>query len=412
MTVEMVIPIIIEVQSLPIAHRIALTGVGLDAQVQTETAPAASNIIINIANNGGTFSRLLPIVRIWGQEGSHWRKISDVKVEELAIMPGVRLKVKQDIGQALPSGTYRLEAFLFVDGQRGSRIQKDVAFKGDPRVPPTLRGEIPLGVQPSPVFVEIIPGATRSTAVAVMNGSDEEITVSAEVVLPAHMQSAVVQGIRGDDLSCADWVTVTPNQFTLKGHTRRNVGIVVKMPKEAVKYPNFYGTLKLRLSHADGLPAGMKEAWICLQNKPVAGTPSLAPQVLTVSETSPSRYLVVGSFVNAGATHVESLTCRGYLSVVGGGGTGAAVYKQFQMTCETVGQTGILLPFESRSWSGVLDVSDVPVNDYYVTAILKWPGGPTDGLQQQLVVRVSEQGGRKVARMTTTGGPPVPIKIM
>ena len=410
--VEMIVPIILEVQSQPMRHEIALTGVGLDAQLQTEAAPAASNVTIDIVNSGGTFSRLLPIVSIWGQEGTHWRKMSDVKVPELAIMPGVKLHVKHDIGQALPSGNYRLHAFLFVDGQRGSRIQKDVSFKGDPRIPPTVRGQIPLGVQPSPLLVEMIPGATRSTAVAVMNGSEEDITVSAEVVLPEHMQSAVVQGIRGDDLNCADWVTVTPNKFTLKGHNRRNVGVVVKMPKEAAKYPSFYGTLRLRLSYADGLPAGTKDAWICVQNKPVVGTPSLAPQVLTVSETSPSRYLVVGSFSNVGATHAGSLVCQGYLSVVGGGGTGAAVYKQFQMTCETVGQTGILLPFESRSYSGVLDVSDLPANDYYVTAVLKWPGGPADGLQQQLVVRISDQGGRKVARMMTPGGPPTVIKIM
>jgi len=412
MNVEMVIPIILEVQSLPVPRKIDLTGVGLDIQVETEKAPAASNLTIDIANNGGSFSRLLPIVRISGQEGTHWRRISEVKLPELVIMPGVKLHVKQDIGQALPSGAYRLQAYLYVDGQRGSSIQRDVPFKGDPRIPPTMRGDIPLTMQPAPLFLEMIPGATRSAAVTVANGSEEEITIEAEVVLPEHMESAVSQGIRGDDLNCAGWVTVTPNKFTLKGHNRRSIGIVAKMPKEAAKYPSYYGKLRLRLSYADGKAAGTKHAWICLQNKPVAGTSSLAAAVLTVSETSPSRYLVTGAFQNAGATHVTSLSCQGYLSLVGGGGTGAAIYKRFPMTCEAVGQMGILLPFESRTFSGVLDVSDVPADqDYYVTAVLKWPGGPADGVQEQRVIKVTEQGGRKVARMGTAAVAPLVIKM-
>ena len=408
--VEMVIPIILEVQSLPPTRRIDLTGVGLDAQVETEKAPAASNITIDIANNGGTFSRLLPIIRISGQEGTHWRRISEVRLPELVIMPGVKLHVKQDVGQALPSGNYRLQAYLYVDGQRGSSIQRDVSFKGDPRIPDLVKGDIPMNIQPSPLFIEMIPGATRSAAITVANGSEEEITVEAEVVLPEHMQNAVSQGIRGDDLSCANWVTVSPNKFSLKGHNRRSIGVVARMPKEAGKYPSYYGNLKLRLFYADGKLASTKSAWICLQNKPVVGTPSLEAKVLTVSETSPSRYVVTGSFVNGGATHVTSLTCQGYLSVVGGGGTGAAIYKRFLMTCEAVGQTGILLPFESRSFSGVLDVSDVPVNEYYVNAVLKWPGGPADGIQEYRVISVTEQGGRKVARMSATTAPPLVIR--
>jgi hypothetical protein len=410
--VEMVIPIILEIQNIPMPRRIGLTGVGLDAQVQTEQAPAASNIIVDIANNGGSFSRLLPVVRVSAQEGTHWRRISEVKLPELVIMPGVKLHVKQDAGQALPSGNYRLDAFLFVDGLRGPRISNEVVFKGDPRIPSTgLKGDIPLTMQPAPLFIEMVPGAARSAVVNVLNGSEDEITINAEAVLPPHMESAQVQGIRGDDLSCANWVTVNPSKFTLKGHSRRSIGILARMPKEAGKYPSYYADLKLHLFYADGKAAGTKETWICVENKPVTGTPSLEAKVLTVSETSPSRYLVTGAFGNYGATHVNSLTCQGYLSVVGGGGVGASIYKRFQMTCEAVGQTGILLPFQTRSFSGVLDVSDVPENDYYVTAVLNWPGGPADGVQKQLVIKVKEQGGRKVASMQTAGGPPVVIKM-
>jgi hypothetical protein len=302
---------------------------------------------------------------------------------------------------------------LFVDGQRGPRIRKEVPFQGDPRIPVSAIGHVPMTVQPSPLSIEMIAGATRSTAVTVLNGSEEEITVNAEVVAPEHMQFASnSRGVRGEELSCSGWVTLTPNKFTLKGHGRQNLSVVARMPKEAGKYPSFYGTLRLRFSYADGKPAGTKDSWICLQNKPAVGAPLLAPTVLTVSETSASRYLVTASFQNTGETHATSLTCQGVLSIVGGGGLGSAVHKRFQMTSEAVGQTGILLPFESRTYSGVLDISDVPAGEYYVTSVLRWPGSTADGVQEQRAIRISEQGGRKVARMTTAGGAPTIIKMM
>jgi len=414
MNMEMVVPVILEVQNTPQPRQVALTDVGLDPQPQTEATPAASNLTMDVANNGGTFSRLLPIVRLWGQSSGHWQKMLDVRFPEIAIMPGVKLHMKKDAGQPLPSGLYRMEAFVFVDGQRGSRIQRDVQFKGDPRIPQKgPSGQIPVTVQPSPLSIEMIPGATRQTSITVMNGSEEDVTVNAAVDVPEHMMfAASAKGVRGEELNCSSWVTVMPDKFTLKGHARQSLKIVAKMPKEAAKYPSFYATLKLGLTHTDGQSAGIKSSWICLQNKPVTGgTPQLGATVLTVSETSPARYLVTGAFSNTGETHANGLTCQGVLSVVGGGGTGAAVYKRFLMTSEAVGQTGILLPFESRTFSGVLDVSDVPPNDYYVTAVLKWPGSTVDGVQEQRVIRVSEQGGRKVARMLTAGGPPVVMKM-
>jgi len=414
---QIVVPVILEVQSTPMRQDISLTGVGLSFLAQKDETPAANNVTLDIGNNGGTFSRLLPIVRLWGQSGGHWRKMSEVKFPEIAIMPGVKLSVQQNVGQALPSGDYRLEGFLFVDGRRGAVIRKVVQFEGDPTLAPTVRGQASLSMEPSSLIVDkIIPGATRSMPIQVMNGSEEDVTVNAELILPEHMQSAVsARGVKGDDLGCAGWVTVNPPTFTLKGHARRSVMILTKMPKEAAKYPSYYGTLRLHVSYADGKPAGTKDALICAQNKQVAGTPAVGATVLTVSETAPARYLASASFSNIGETHATGLTCQGALSIVGGGGGGAAIVKWFQMSSEAYGQTGLLLPFESRSFSGVLDVSNVPPGAYYVTSILKYPGVvPAEGIQKQIIIEVSEQGGRKYARMVDlgnkTGGPQV-IKL-
>ena len=83
------------------------------------------------------------------------------------------------------------------------------------------------------------------------------------------------------------------------------------------------------------------------------------------------------------------------------------------MSSEQYGQRGALLPFDVRSFSGVLDLSDVAPSAYYLTSILSYPGGPADGIQRQIIIEVTEQGGRKSARMmgTSDSAPPQVIKL-
>lgn len=403
MNMEFVVPVILEVQSTVMRKEISLTDVGLSYRTQEGETPAANSLVIDITNNGGTFSGLLPIVRLWEQSGGHWRRFSEVKFPEISIMPGAKLHVQQDLDQALPSGAYQLEAALYVDNQRGPIIKKTVQFAGDPTLAKTLRGQAALAIAPSSLFLDIIPGATRATSLQVTNGSEEDVTVNAELLVPELMHLAVnSRGVKGNDLACTDWLTVNPATFTLRGHARRNVTVLAKMPKESTKYPNYYGTLRLRVSYPDGQSAGVKEALICAQNKKVAATPVVGATVLTISETGPSRYFASATFSNGGETHVTALSCQGVLSIVGAGGGGAAVAKRFLMSSEQFGQRGALFPFDVRSFSGVLDLSDVEPRAYYLTSILSYPGGPAEGIQRQITIEVTEQGGRKTARMVGT----------
>lgn len=412
MNMEFVVPVILEVQSVPMPKDISLTDVGLSYQAQTTETPAANNVVIDIANNGGTFSGLLPIVRLWEQSGGHWRRFAEVKFPEISIMPGAKLHVLRNLGQALPSGSYQLEAALYIDNRRGPVIKKTVQFEGDQTLAKTLRGQAALAIAPSNLLLDIIPGATRATSLQVTNGSEEDITVKAEVLVPELMHMAVSsRGVNGDDLACTGWVTVNPATFTLRGHARRNVTVLAKMPKEATKYPSYYGTLRLRVSYPDGTSAGVRDALICTQNKQVTATPFIAATVLTISETGPSRYFASATFSNGGEIHVPSASCQGVLSIVGAGGGGAAVAKRFLMSSEQYGQRGALLPFDVRSFSGVLDLSDVAPGPYYLTSILSYPGAPTIGVQRQIIIEVTEQGGRKSARMVGTSDSAAPQVI-
>jgi len=307
--------------------------------------------------------------------------------------------LKHDLGRPLASGPYRMEGFLYVDGRRAGRVQKDLSFQGDAQLAGNAHSaDSPLDVEPANSFIDITPGATRSSSIQVVNGSEEGVTVNVELALPGHMATASSsRGVRGDDLSCVDWVTVEPRQLTMKGYSRANLRVIAKMPKGAAQYPCYYGTLKLQASYRDGQPAGTSETYICVQNKQVTASPAIATTVLTISEASPSRYLVTAGYMNGGETYVTP-SCQGVLSVAGV--AGVATYKRFLMTSENLGQKKIQLPFEARVFTGVLDVSDIPPGNYFVTSILHWPGSPVEGLQRQQTIVVEEKGGRKYARMT------------
>ena len=117
-----------------------MTDVGLSYQAQQGETPAANNIVLDIANNGGTFSGLLPVVRLWEQSGGHWRRFSEMKFPEISIMPGAKLHIQKDVGQALASGAYQLEAALYIDNRRGPIIKRTVQFNGDPTITGGPRG--------------------------------------------------------------------------------------------------------------------------------------------------------------------------------------------------------------------------------------------------------------------------------
>ena len=114
--------------------------------------------------------------------------------------------------------------------------------------------------------------------------------------------------------------------------------------------------------------------------------------MLTLSELSAGRYLTTARFLNNGDTHVQP-RCRAILTTV----PDDTARKRFMMSSEDYDQTGILLPLDTRNFSGVLDVTDVTAGVYRLTAILEHGQGQT--VQDQRGIEVVEEGGQKVVKL-------------
>lgn len=389
---QYVIPVILEVSGRPMRHEVDLKDVGLEFQSQTATRAAATMVAMDIENTGGTYSRLRGFARVFGEWGGHWRKIAQVEYPETGIIPGVKLHLRQDVGRPLPSGKYKVEGYLYVDAQRSGRVANELEFKGDPRVM-TVRAEVALDLSPREVFIQTIPGATRGDSLTVANASEEGVTITTELMLPEHMEQIVnARGVPGEAYGCVDWVTVEPRRFTLRGYGRQNLKIIARMPDSAAQLPNHYAMIRLHATYADGEEGGTAKARVCVQNRKATGTTQIDSMMLTLSELSAGRYLTTARFLNNGDTHVQP-RCRAILTTV----PDDTARKRFMMSSEDYDQTGILLPLDTRNFSGVLDVTDVTAGVYRLTAILEHGQGQT--VQDQRGIEVVEEGGQKVVKL-------------
>lgn len=393
-----IVPIILESQAgAPLPHAVTLTDVGLEYHPATLKNPtAAVYATMNITNNGGTYSRLQGILRVHQEVGGNWRRVADLKLTPTGIIPGVTLNLKEDVGTLLPSGKFRVEGYLYVDGRKGSGYQQIIDFEGDRRIvdPRTIA---PIDLDKETLEIEFAPGASRGGAVMVTNVSEYPVTVNVDMVLPPHMENFVNgRNIRGNDLGCADWVNLMPMEFTLQRYARRNVNVNMRVPATATDYSNYYGILRFHTTYADGQAAGMKTVAVCLTNTRAVGEHMIDTELLTLSKSiTPGRYIATATFANGGATFCDP-RCRGVV-------TGAGQVKIAQFLMEAAGQTGIFMPFEKRTFSGLLDVADIPVDTYRLTAALVRADDQdqliSETAQNQILIEVYEEGGQKAARV-------------
>ena len=76
--VRFFIPVLVEIQGRPIRPKVEATDLGMefikaDASAQSEARTVVS---MSIANDGGTYSRVKPAVRLWSFTEGHWRLIT------------------------------------------------------------------------------------------------------------------------------------------------------------------------------------------------------------------------------------------------------------------------------------------------------------------------------------------------
>jgi len=365
LVIRFLIPITVEVQGRLVRHKIELTDVGMEFRQATAEDPTTTLASLSIENNGGTYSSLNGQAVIRKLSGKYWRLISTVEFQERNIIPGVKLNLKSDIGRSLPSGKYRVTGTLHVDGRRLKPLEKEITFAGDPSVSKAVT-DAALNLQPLEVSIKNAQsGATRSAVIKIENASEDTVNVTATLGLPPVLENVAFGELKGEDLTCAEWVKMEPEKFTLRGGARRSIRIITKMPNSELTHARYYALLSLRAKYLDGQSAGERTALVYIENKGVEDILMAQPLKLSIAAMEESKYIVVGRFGNLGNSHFTP-KCRAMVRNLTTGATAARLLLS--------GKPGVMLPLEVRDFSGVVDFSRFIAGTYRLTAILEYAG--------------------------------------
>ena len=386
--VRFFIPVIVEIQDRPARPKVQATDIGLEF-IPSGEYPARSMATISIANDGGTYSRIRPAVRIWSFTQGHWRIITTTEFQEKSIIPGARLKLRANIRKPLPSGKYKVAGLLYVDGRRTKKIEKEIDFVGDTSIS-GVKGDAPLDLDPVDVSINGMPGAIRTAKIKVYNASKETVNVRTAMGLPSILQLGALGDVKGEDLDCTEWVKITPEQFTLRGEGgMQTLRVVTTMPKDlTISHPSYFTLLALWATYPDGQKAGHTTMNICVRNSKIKSEPVAAAIKLVPQDLGDSKYLIVTRFGNCGMVDFDPIRVKAALVMSNGIN---------RVSTFLTGNPNIMLPFEERDFSGVLDLSYVPADMYRLAAAIEYAKGVWEA--KQIAVRVSKEGERRILKI-------------
>lgn len=387
--VRFFIPVIIEIQDRPARPKVQATDVGLEF-IPSGEYEARSMATISITNNGGTYSRIKPAIRIWSFTQGHWRVITTTEFQEKSIIPGASMKLKANIRKPLPSGKYKVAGLLYVDGRRTKKIEKEIDFVGDTSIS-GVKGDAPLDLDPVDVSINGMPGAIRTAKIKVYNASKETVNVRTAMGLPSILQLGALGDVKGEDLDCTEWVKITPEQFTLRGDGgQQTLRVVATMPKDlAMSHPSYFTLLALWATYPDGQKAGHTTTNICVRNSKIQEEPKAAAIKLVPQDLGDSKYLIVTRFGNCGMVDFNPIRVKAKLVMPISGISRVSTFLW--------GNTNLMLPFEERDFSGVLDLSYVPADMYRLAAAIEYAKGVWE--DKQIAVRVSLEGDRRILQV-------------
>jgi hypothetical protein len=388
--IRFLVPILVNIQARAVRSEINISDVGMEFCEQKAEKPATTLVSMKVANQGRTGSGLRPSVVVRYLTEGHWREITTAEFIEVGILPGITLNLKGDIMRSLPSGKYKLSGTLFVDGRRVKPLEKEIDFVGDTNAK-AATADAALDLEPATLSISSVPGSTRTAVLKVHNASDGPVNIKAVLLIPRVLSSVTFGDLKGEDLSCVEWVKVVPDEFTLHPGGRQNVRIVAKIPKAESMHANYYATIGLVARYIDGRNAGVTMSLLSIRNKKVQAKPLTQPMKLTLAADEENKYVIVSKFGNVGNVHITP-KCTARLTTA----EGRAVAR-----ISLAGKPEPILPLEVRDFSGVLDFSSVPAGAYRLEAILEYT---TDGevsgqASSTILIRVTAEGKQKIVEI-------------
>lgn len=384
MVVQFLVPIQIHVQGPAPRERLELGQMDMRFRPEGETSrpgetaekvPATTLIDVEVQNAGDTYARMSGQVNVLRQVGEQWQNVGNVRLRRLGLLPGKRITLQHDLDKRLPSGEYRLEAVLYVDGRFRGRHTHDVTFEGDPTVT-DVAADVPLQV-PGEISVDVPPGAMRSARLEVSNPSTVNVKVNCWLETPPELRGMALGELDATEFSAADWSQVSPAEFQLRGGASRTLGLAIRRPATENTLTNYYAYLHVAASYPDGQAAGHRTVLVHVHDPAGKEYPRAQATQVLVARADENAYSVSAQFANAGNVHFKPTATAAVQNAEG----------QTVVETELSSETGTALPLTLMRFSGDLDFASVETGDYHLVTTLKFG---EEELRQQLVLKVED----------------------
>jgi hypothetical protein len=363
---EFVVPVLVTMDGPATYNKVMLVDAGLETFKDVDGTAGNTVVTLTIENTGQTYSRLIPRAQVFVPRANNDSQlvIREVKFSEVAIVPGSRLKIKGDCGRCLPSKTYMVRGFISVDGKPPKRIETKVAYAGEKAAKDVADAAVE--IEPATVVIDSVAGSVGRSLVEVRNDSDQPVTIRAHVTTPGVFGGHVSpSGLRGESMSCSDWVDANPSEFTLQGYRSQKIQLTSRMPAGATESRGYYADLNLFSSYSDGTSAGAPcHAQICVTNKRVPPSPLVnGKKIAHEPGDQPSKYTVLARFQNVGNAHIKPY-CEAQLIRPDG-----VTILRSPMASQD--KPDLMLPLEPRDFSGELDLTNLrDPGVYRIAAVL------------------------------------------
>jgi hypothetical protein len=393
------VPVLVEIQGRMTPNKVRVNDVAMEFRPASGSGPGTTILTMNVENTGGTFPRCRPVARIWSWAKGHWRVITTTafqdKSVDVGIIPGAKIDIRTNLRKTLPPGKYKVAGVLYVDGRRTRRVEKIIDFAGDPSVT-SVAADTALDLYPkSEIMVESVAGSTRTTMLKVINGSDETVNIQAVALIPRYLGGRGMGTVKGADMDCSSWIKVVPERFTLSGEQDvQNVRIITKMPRTATTLPYYYANVDFWAFYPDGQNAGKTTATVCVKNIKTKAKASVNALKLGLTPVAGSKYQIVASFENNGIIHFDARNCKAAVTTL----ASTIPRASTKLICTAKDITSdIMLPFEERSFFGIIDFATLDAGIYRLSAALEHTPGEWE--VKQISIEVTIEGGLRVVNV-------------
>jgi len=350
--VRFLVPVYIHVKAPGVRERVDLKAFTLASVVEKGQATPKSAVQFIAQNAGETCPKIEGSVQVFLRVGDSWRWITRAEAPQRRVFPGCTVHLQSPLGRSLPTGEYRLDGFLRVNGRPGRRLSQIVQYEGPAGVT-KLHSDVRLALEPPTVGVKTLPGATRTARVSIMNTSADTVTVRVKPVMPRALGSVCMGDLKGEDLSLHSATSIAPTEFVLAGGRERPLTVIVRMPKDW-KHAYGFANLIFGAFSREGEPLGTAEGLLRVQNTTVEPKVLVKVDEPELAATEEGPWAVSALVSNVGSVDAKIAVGASVRTFIGG-----TVVKTDLST-----DRNHLLPLGRATASGTLDVKGVEPGTY------------------------------------------------